>query len=133
MHSTAHLLAQAIKEIFPNAKIAIGPALKETFYYDIDVDEVINEDVLSAIEDKMKEIAKRSYRVSRVDMDYDEAINLFKKMKEDYKVEIIEEIESDDKISAYRQGDFLAICRGRHVPKSKIQLFNLFPYQKIIK
>ena len=126
LHSTAHLLAQSVKEIFPEAKIAIGPALKDTFYYDIDIDEVINTDVLLEIEKKMLEISKRAYPVFKEELSLDNAIKLFKDLKEDYKVEIVSEIESDDKISAYKQGKFIDLCRGPHVPNTKnIKFFKL--------
>ena len=126
MHSAAHLLAQSIKELFPAAKIAIGPALVDRFYYDIDVDETINEDVLLAIEKKMKEISKRNLQVKRRVFPRNDALDLFKHMNEDYKVEIISELDGSEEISAYEQGDFIDLCRGPHVPSTgKIKYFKL--------
>ena len=104
LHSTAHLLAQSIKEIFPHAKIAIGPALKETFYYDIDLDDVINESVLSKIEEKMVEISKRDYRVFRMELSHESALKKFQDLREDYKVEIISEIDENDITNLLEQG-----------------------------
>ena len=126
MHSAAHLLAQSIKELFPAAKIAIGPALTDRFYYDIDVDETINEDVLLTIEKKMKEISKRNLQVKRRVFPRNDALDLFKHMNEDYKVEIISELDESEEISAYEQGDFIDLCRGPHVPSTgKIKYFKL--------
>ena len=126
LHSTAHLLAQAVKELYPQAKIAIGPALEDRFYYDIDVDVVINEEELEKIEQKMKELSKQNLQVERVEFSRNEALNKFQEMGEDYKVEIISEIDEEDIISAYRQGDFIDLCRGPHVPATgKIKHFKL--------
>ena len=126
MHSAAHLLAQSIKELFPAAKIAIGPALVDRFYYDIDVDETINEDVLLTIEKKMKEISKRNLQVKRRVFPRNDALDLFKHINEDYKVEIISELDESEEISAYEQGDFIDLCRGPHVPSTgKIKYFKL--------
>ena len=126
MHSAAHLLAQAVKEIFPSAKIAIGPALEDRFYYDIDVDQTINEEVLVTLEKKMKEISKRNLPVQRKIFSRKEALDLFKKMNEDYKIEIISELDELEKISAYEQGDFIDLCRGPHIPSTgKIKFFKL--------
>ena len=126
LHSTAHLLAQAVKELYPQAKIAIGPALEDRFYYDIDVDVVINEEELEKIEQKMKELSKKNLQVERVEFSRNEALNKFQEMGEDYKVEIISEIDEEDIISAYQQGDFIDLCRGPHVPATgKIKHFKL--------
>ena len=126
LHSTAHLLAQAVKELYPQAKIAIGPALEDRFYYDIDVDVVINEEELEKIEQKMKELSKQNLQVERVEFSRNEALNKFQEMGEDYKVEIISEIDEEEIISAYQQGDFIDLCRGPHVPATgKIKHFKL--------
>ena len=126
LHSTAHLLAQAIKENYPSAKIAIGPALKETFYYDIDLDTPINEEALLKLEKTMKKISRDNLEVHRKEFKKMDAIDIFSKMNEDYKVEIINQIESDDLISAYQQGDFIDLCRGPHIPSTgKIKYFKL--------
>ena len=103
LHSTAHLLAQAVKELYPAAKIAIGPALKDRFYYDIDVDVSINEEELKVIEKKMVEITKKNLQVERMELKRNDALDTFKNMGEDYKVEIISEIDENEIISAYQQ------------------------------
>ena len=126
LHSTAHLLAHAVKEMYPQAKIAIGPALEDRFYYDIDVDETINEDVLDTLEIKMKEIAKRNLMVERKVFQRNDALSLFNDLNEDYKAEIISEIDEDDTITAYQQGEFIDLCRGPHIPSTgKIKFFKL--------
>tara|TARA_B100000029_G_scaffold503400_1_gene580227 strand:- start:3599 stop:5539 length:1941 start_codon:yes stop_codon:yes gene_type:complete len=126
LHSTAHLMAQAVKELYPSAKIAIGPALEDKFYYDFDIDIKINDDVLIKIENKMKEIAKSNLTINRLELSKKEAIETFKKRNENYKLEIISEIEDADEVSAYKQGDFVDLCRGPHVPSTKkIKYFKL--------
>jgi len=126
LHSAAHLLAQAIKINYPSAKIAIGPALKETFYYDIDLDIALNEEALLGLEKTMKKIVKNNFQVERQELNREKAIKLFKGLEEDYKVEIIDEIKNSDMISAYKQGDFIDLCRGPHVPSTgKIKHFKL--------
>ena len=111
-------MAQAIKELYPQAKIAIGPALSDRYYYDIDVDVSINEKELDKIEKKMKELSKQNMKVERVELSRNEALEKFKKMGEDYKVEIISDIPENDTISAYQQGEFIDLCRGPHVPST---------------
>ncbi len=118
LHSTAHLLAQAIKENYPSAKIAIGPALKETFYYDIDLDIPMNDDSLQQLEKTMKKISKENLQVHRKELTKADALTMFKGMNEDYKVEIISEIETADLITTYQQGDFIDLCRGPHIPST---------------
>jgi len=126
LHSTAHLMAQAIKELFPSSKIAIGPALKDRFYYDIDLDEKINEETLVVIERKMHEISKRNYEVKRYEYSVKEAKEIFSQREETYKLEIINQIDPNDLISAYKQGDFIDLCRGPHIHKvNKIKYFKL--------
>ena len=126
LHSTAHLMAQAVKELYPSAKIAIGPALEDRFYYDIDIDVPINEQERNIIEKKMKEISKCDLSVERVEMSRNDALEKFNNLGEDYKVEIISEIDENDVISAYQQGEFIDLCRGPHVPSTgKIKYFKL--------
>ena len=126
LHSSAHLLAQAVKELYPKAKIAIGPALSDRYYYDIDVEVSINEEELEKIEQKMKTLAKQNLKVERVELSRNDALEKFKKLGEDYKVEIISEIDENEIISAYQQGDFIDLCRGPHVPSTgKIKHFKL--------
>ena len=126
LHSSAHLLAQAVKELYPKAKIAIGPALSDRYYYDIDVEVSINEEELAKIEQKMKTLAKQNLQVERVELSRNDALEKFKKLGEDYKVEIISEIDKNEIISVYQQGGFIDLCRGPHVPSTgKIKHFKL--------
>ena len=126
LHSTAHLMAQAVKELFPKAKVTIGPTIENGFYYDFDVDTAFSDEVLVQIEKKMKELAKSSQEIFRSEISAKDAVTLFKNMDEDYKVEIIEQINPDDVISTYKQSDFVDLCRGPHVSNtSKIKYFKL--------
>ena len=126
LHSTAHLMAHAVKELFPEAKVTIGPAIENRFYYDFDIDGTFSEEDLVKIEKKMGELVANDHVVTRMELTHGEAVKLFNKMNESYKVEIIEDIESDDNISAYTQGDFTDLCRGPHVPQTgKIKYFKL--------
>ncbi len=126
LHSTAHLMAQAVKELFPDAKVTIGPAIENRFYYDFDIDGTFSDEDLQRIELKMKELAKNNYTISRLELSRDEALKTFKGMGEEYKVEIIEGIDSEETLSAYQQNDFLDLCRGPHVPSTgKIKYFKL--------
>ena len=126
LHSTAHLMAHAVKELFPDAKVTIGPALENRFYYDFDIDGTFSDEDLVKIEKKMGELAANDHVVTRMELTHGEAVKLFNKMNESYKVEIIEDIEGDDNISAYTQGDFTDLCRGPHVPLTgKIKYFKL--------
>jgi len=126
LHSTAHLMAQAVKELFPEAKVTIGPAIENRFYYDFDIDGTFSEEDLVKIEKKMGELVANDHVVTRMELTHGEAVKLFNKMNESYKVEIIEDIEGDDNISAYTQGDFTDLCRGPHVPQTgKIKYFKL--------
>ena len=118
-HSTAHLLAQAIKELFPTAQITIGPVIEEGFYYDIDCPKQLAPEDLTTIEKKMAEIASRKLDVQRQEIDRNEAIKLFKGMNEHYKAEIIEGLPAGEVVSAYKQGDFIDLCRGPHVPNTE--------------
>ena len=126
LHSTAHLMAQAVKALWPESQITIGPAIKNRFYYDFDIDGTISNEDLQNIENKMQQIAKEDLQVTRKELSRNEAIKLFKDRGEKYKVEIIEQIDKTDKISAYTQGDFIDLCRGPHVPSTgKIKHFKL--------
>ncbi len=126
LHSTAHLMAQAVKKIYPNAKVTIGPTIENGFYYDFDVDFPFSDEVLLKIEKMMKELAKSSQEICRNEISVKEAVKIFKNMNEDYKVEIIEQINPDDIISTYEQSDFIDLCRGPHVSNtSKIKYFKL--------
>jgi threonyl-tRNA synthetase len=125
-HSTAHLLAHAVKELFPEAQVTIGPVIEDGFYYDFSYKRPFTPDDLVAIEKRMAEIARRDYPVSRQVMERTDAINLFKNQGEHYKAQIIEAIPSQEPISLYGQGDFVDLCRGPHVPSTgKLKVFKL--------
>ena len=126
LHSTAHLMAQAVKELFPNARVTIGPAIENRFYYDFDVENPFTEEDLASIEEKMRELAQNNYPVKRKVFSKDEAIDLFKSMDENYKVEIIQEISPEETLSAYQQDNFIDLCRGPHVPATgRIKYFKV--------
>jgi threonyl-tRNA synthetase len=125
-HSTAHLLAQAVKELFPEAQVTIGPVIENGFYYDFAFKRGFTAEDLAKIELRMHEIAKRDYPVSRTVMPRDEAIGFFRDMGEEYKAKIIEDIPAGEQISLYRQGEFIDLCRGPHVPSTgKLKAFKL--------
>ena len=126
LHSTAHLMAQAVKELYPNAKVTIGPTIENGFYYDFDVDVSFSDEVLVKIEEKMRVLAKSGQDIQRNEISAKDAVSLFKDIGEDYKVEIIQQINPDDVITIYKQSDFTDLCRGPHVPNtSKIKHFKL--------
>ena len=117
-HSTAHLLAQAVKQLFPAAQVTIGPVIDEGFYYDFDYERSFTPEDLERIEQRMKELAEQGIPLKRDTISRNEAITLFKGMGEDYKAEIIESIPEDETLSLYAQGDFTDLCRGPHVPNT---------------
>lgn len=124
-HSTAHLLAHAIKELYPETQITIGPVIEDGFYYDIDCPKMITPEDLTALEAKMTEIAARNLDVKRSEMPREEAVAFFRKQGEKYKAEIIEGL-SEGKVSLYTQGEFTDLCRGPHVPNTaKLGKFKL--------
>ncbi len=126
LHSTAHLMAQAVKALFPDARVTIGPAIENRFYYDFDIDGTFSDEDLEKIETKMRELAKSDFIVNRLELNRNEALKKFNDMSETYKVEIIEQIDEKDTISAYSQDDFIDLCRGPHVPSTgKIKHFKL--------
>ncbi|GFO53973.1 threonine--tRNA ligase [Geomonas sp. Red276] len=116
-HSTSHLMAQAVKALFPQAKVTIGPAIETGFYYDFDLDRPFTPEDLEKIEAKMRELAKANLKIERQELSSVDAIALFKKMGEDYKVELIEDLGADS-VSLYSQGDFTDLCRGPHLPST---------------
>ena len=116
-HSTSHLMAQAVKRLYPNVQVTIGPAIKDGFYYDFDTDKPFTDEDLPKIEVEMKKIIKENIPVVRKIMTKKDAIEYFKKNNEPYKVEIIEDIDADT-VSFYEQGDFIDLCRGPHVPST---------------
>jgi len=116
-HSTSHLMAQAVKSLFPEAKVTIGPSIENGFYYDFDVESPFSPDDLDKIEAKMRELAKAGLPVTREVLTKEEAIQLFNDMGEGYKVELIEDLDAAT-VSLYRQGDFVDLCRGPHLPST---------------
>ena len=125
-HSTAHLLAHAVKELFPEAQVTIGPVIENGFYYDFSYKRPFTPDDLSAIEKKMTEIAKKDEKVARSVMPRDEAVAYFKSIGEAYKAEIISSIPAGEDVSLYGQGGFTDLCRGPHVPSTgKLKVFKL--------
>jgi len=125
-HSTAHLLAQAVKELFPEAQVTIGPVIENGFYYDFAYKRAFTPEDLEKIEKKMAELARQDFQVSRKVMPRDEAIDFFRGMGEDYKAEIISDIPQGEDISLYQQGEFIDLCRGPHVPATgKLKAFKL--------
>ena len=125
-HSTAHLLAFAVKSLFPDAQVTIGPVIDDGFYYDFAYKRPFTPEDLVAIEKKMAELAKQDIPVTRSVMPRDKAVTFFKDMGEAYKAEIIASIPSNEDISLYREGDFIDLCRGPHVPSTgKLKHFKL--------
>ena len=125
-HSTAHLLAYAVKELFPDAQVTIGPVIDNGFYYDFSYKRPFTPDDLATIEKRMVELAKRDIAVTREEMPRDEAVTFFKGLGEHYKAEIIASIPSNEPISLYREGSFVDLCRGPHVPSTgKLKVFKL--------
>ena len=125
-HSTAHLLAHAVKELFPDAQVTIGPVIEDGFYYDFSYRRPFTPEDLTAIENRMAEIARRDLKVERAVWDRSRAINFFKDQGEHYKAQIIEAIPGEEDISLYRQDNFTDLCRGPHVPSTgKLKVFKL--------
>ena len=124
-HSTAHLMAQAVQSLFPGTQVTIGPTIEDGFYYDFKSDRTFSPEDLDLIEKRMQDLAKADLIIGREEMPRSEAIELFRKMGENYKVEIIEGIP-EEKVSLYRQGDWVDLCRGPHVPSTAaIKAFKL--------
>src|SRR5437879_10351902 len=125
-HSTAHLLAQAVKELFPDAQVTIGPVIEDGFYYDFAYQRPFTPEDLAAIEAKMAELARADQKVTRRVMARDEAVKYFKGLGELYKAEIIAAIPGKEEISLYGQGNWVDLCRGPHVPSTgKLKAFKL--------
>src|SRR6266568_2673617 len=125
-HSTAHLLAYAVKELFPDAQVTIGPVIEDGFYYDFSYKRAFTPEDLAAIEAKMAELARKDEPVVRKLMPRDDAVAYFESIGEHYKAEIIASIPSDDPISLYSEGKFTDLCRGPHVPSTgKLKVFKL--------
>ncbi len=125
-HSTAHLMAQAVKELFPTAQVTIGPNIEDGFYYDFSYERSFTMDDLAAIEAQMKKLVKTDTPIERQVMERDEAVSFFREMGEEYKAEIIEDIPEDQHLSLYQQGEFTDLCRGPHVPNTgRLKAFKL--------
>ena len=125
-HSTAHLLAQATQQLYPKAQVTIGPVIDNGFYYDFAYKDGFSEQDLAKIEKKMNAIVKQNLPIERMEMSREEAVKFFKSKGEYYKAEIIESIPSNEALSLYKQGDFVDLCRGPHVPStSKLKAFKL--------
>ncbi len=124
-HSTSHVMAMAVKELFPGVKVTIGPAIENGFYYDFDYERPFREDDLPSIEEKMREIVEADLSFKRSEMRAEEAIALFRDQGEDYKVEIIQDL-GEERVSLYTQGSFTDLCRGPHLPSTgRIKAFRL--------
>ena len=120
-HTASHVMAQAVKRLYPNAKLTIGPAIENGFYYDFDVDTHFTQDDLDKIEKEMKVIIKENYPIERVELPADEAIKLMEEKGEPYKIELIKEhSEKGEPISFYKQGEFTELCAGPHIPEMKV-------------
>ncbi|MBC8493313.1 MAG: threonine--tRNA ligase [Candidatus Thioglobus sp.] len=125
-HSTAHLLAQATQMLYPDAQVTIGPVINDGFFYDFAYKDGFSEDDLAKIEKNMKKLVKQSLKIERSEMGRDEAVEFFKAKGEHYKAEIIQSIPADQTLSLYKQGDFIDLCRGPHVPStSRLKAFKL--------
>lgn len=125
-HSTAHLLAHAVKQLFPTAQVTIGPVIENGFYYDFALSHTFTPDDLLKIEKRMQELVKQDIPVQRYTLGRDEAIKLFRDLGEEYKAKIISEIPQEETLSLYREGDFTDLCRGPHVPSTgKLKVFKL--------
>ncbi len=125
-HTSAHIMAQAVKRLFPDVKLAIGPAIENGFYYDFDTDKPFTPEDLEAIEAEMKNIVKENLKLERFELPRQEAIEFMADKKETYKVELIEELPQDSEISFYKQGEFVDLCAGPHLPNTgRVKAFKL--------
>lgn len=125
-HTTSHIMAQAVKRLFPEAKLAIGPAIENGFYYDFDIDSTFTADVLAKIEEEMKKIIKEKLPLERFTLPREEAIQFMRERNEPYKVQLIEELPEGEEISFYRQGEFVDLCAGLHLDNTgRVKAFKL--------
>ena len=125
-HTASHILAQAVKRLYPDTKLAIGPSIKEGFYYDFDRDHPFTEEELAAIEAEMKKIVKENLKMERFTLTREEAIALMKKLDEPYKIELINDLGEDEELSFFKQGDYVDLCAGPHVTyTSAVKAFKL--------
>ena len=125
-HSAAHIMAQAVKRLYKDVKLTIGPSIKNGFYYDFDIDEPLTTEDLKKIEKEMNKIISENLKFERIDISREEALKIMEEKGESYKVELINDLPEDESISLYKQGDFIDLCRGPHVPSTKyIKAFKL--------
>ncbi len=117
-HTTSHIMAQAVKRLYPEAKLAIGPSIENGFYYDFDVEKPFSDEDLKLIEEEMKKIVKEDYELERFELPKEEALKLMKEKGEPYKVELINDLPEGEVISFYKQGDFVDLCKGPHIPST---------------
>ena len=130
-HTTAHILSQAVKRLFPEVKLAIGPSIENGYYYDFDKETPFTNEDLEAIEKEMKKIAKENLAIKRFELPRDEAIKFMKEKGEDYKVELIEDLDKDAIISFYEQGEFVDLCAGPHLMTTKpVKAFKFIIYSR---
>ena len=119
-HTTAHILAQAVKRLFPDYKLTIGPSIENGFYYDFDAEKPFSEEDLLALEEEMRKIIKEDLSIERFELSREEAIKLMEEKIEPYKVELIKELPEGETISFYKQGELVELCRGPHLPSTEI-------------
>lgn len=125
-HSTAHIMAQAVKRIYSNSKLAIGPSIKNGYYYDFDIESPLSAEDIDKIEIEMNNIIKENLKFERIDVSREDAIKLMEEKGETYKVELIRDLPEGEKISLYKQGEFIDLCRGPHIPSTKyVKAFKL--------
>jgi len=125
-HSTSHIMAQAVKRIYNNSKLAIGPSIENGFYYDFDIENPLSAEDLDKIEAEMNNIINENLKFERIDVSREEAIKLMEEKGETYKVELIEDLPENETISLYKQGDYVDLCRGPHIPSTKyVKAFKL--------
>ena len=125
-HSTSHIMAQAVKRIYNNSKLAIGPSIENGFYYDFDIDNPLSAEDIDKIEAEMNNIIKENLKFERIDVSREEAIKLMEEKGETYKVELICDLPEEEAISLYKQGDYIDLCRGPHIPSTKyVKAFKL--------
>ena len=125
-HTASHVLAQAVKRLYPDTKLAIGPSIKDGFYYDFDRDHPFTEEELAALEAEMKKITKENLKMERFTLPRAEAIALMEEKGEPYKVELINDLPEDEELSFFKQGDFVDLCAGPHVSyTSAVKAFKL--------
>lgn len=118
-HSTSHIMAQAVKRLYKDAKLAIGPSIENGFYYDFDIDTPITSEDLIKIENEMNKIISENLKFERIDVSREEALKLMEDKNESYKVELIKDLPEGEQISLYKQGDYIDLCRGPHIPSTK--------------